>query len=284
MDIEKIIGEYGDDVDLARWFMSRLVTEQGRNELSELRRHSEMLDQMHEWLSHTVRTGITKTDYVSIYSMSTIADLKKLLLDPTTAGFPADSIFVGSYWPARSAGAFEIGFYGIGQNVVLVSVFGTVPTNSTELGDAVALLGAKNDVNFQTAASGGRTDRAHVHNEVKDHADVNRAEAVSATISMMCWPVPLLDSLVQKSYEYVESDQDLSHTTDAPQPGLAPLGLQSSCPRPMLGFVAQLPVGTAVAPVCVASPCQNQNPTRSPSGTSSIFLRPDLIVLKLYAA
>ncbi|MGE0000870.1 MAG: hypothetical protein AB7F50_03320 [Fimbriimonadaceae bacterium] len=283
MDFDKLAREFGDDIDLAKWFLLRLGTEEGRRELAELKKHWERVDQLFDWFGTNIFTGITPRDYVSISTAKTITDIEEVLLNPTHFGLPEDSIFVGSYWPAKTSNSFHVGFYGVGQNIVLVSVFGYSAMDATKLSEAVSLLNAQNDVNFRTdGAPPIRTDRAFVHNELLNRGVVTREQAVSLALAMICWPVELAAKLIAKPYQYVETDQGMANMPTANFPGNAPLDIQSSCPRPMLGFVAQLPPTVPPTPVCVAAPCFNWNPTRAPSGSASIYFRPDLLVTKVY--
>lgn len=281
MDIDKIVSEFHDDAELATWYLTRLATEEGRRTLTNLREHFQIEQEVYRTLLLNAHTASSPTDYVSITAATSTADLKAIIEKPTTIGLPSDAIFVGCYRPARVAATFEVGFYGVGQNIVLVSVNGYPPDNENVLARAVGHLGGKNIVNFQATASGNRADRMYIHNEIQDHANVSRSDSADVAVAMICWPQLLSEKLVGRGYSYVETNQPPADWPTSPSNGTAKIEIQSSCPRPPLGFILQMAAGGGT-PVCVTAPSRNNNPERSPSGTASIYIMPEIQVLKVY--
>jgi hypothetical protein len=238
-----------------------MAVAEGRYRLSQLRHEMQQEERLFGPGRLLYPTGASLTDYAALRTANTSGEAASVLQSPGNHGLPADSMFVGCYRPAPSAGVSRAFFYRVGVNVVLMYVFGQFPSDPNTMQRAQALLAQANELNFVPAPSGLRTDRAFVHSPVKGHADVTRDEAVHLGLCMALYPLEFAEHLIERGYEYVETGEAPSKWPSTKAPGVAKRKLSSGAMRPALGFVLQLPPSAGSGkPVCVLAPARNESP------------------------
>lgn len=186
---------------------------------------------------------------------------------------PPPQVFVGRYWPAPSSGTVGVRFYQApGTTVMLMDVLGNPPPDPTLVREAASALGKSNLINFVKENS-KYSELAYVHNELKDKGKLDRQDQAMVATAIALDPLGLFPVLLDRAYDFVEMTNK--------SPGKAPLEMASSPTRPAGGFILQFPPSPVPSPVCVMSPTYIHTP-RDPGASLPIFMRPEMLVLKVY--